>query len=69
MTRQQALLVGHRQQRLPNAPSSVPDHRIAFSKYGQRGDRQPLESRSRSARSLRRLSPRADRRAACLTDW
>jgi hypothetical protein len=44
VTRQQALLVGHRQQRLPNAPFSVPDHRIAFSKCGQHGDRQPLES-------------------------
>jgi hypothetical protein len=53
LTQRQTFLLGHRPQRLPSAPLSVPDESIAFTKRGQHGDRQTLESASRSARSLR----------------
>jgi hypothetical protein len=37
------LLVGHRPQRLPGAPLSVPDESIAFTERGQHRDRQTFE--------------------------
>jgi hypothetical protein len=44
LTQRQTFLLGHRPQRLPSAPVSVPDESIAFTKRGQHGDRQTLES-------------------------
>jgi hypothetical protein len=39
----QTLIVGHRSQRLPSAPLSVPDESIAFSKRREHCDRQSFE--------------------------
>jgi len=39
----QTLLVGHRPQRLPSAPLSVPDQSIAFTERGQHCDRESFE--------------------------
>jgi hypothetical protein len=43
LTQRQTFLLGHRPQRLPSAPLSVPDESIAFTKRGQHGDRQTFE--------------------------
>ena len=68
LAQRKTLLLGHRAQRLPSAPLSVPDQSIAFTKRGQHRDRQTFEPASRSARSLRRTAwaSNAERRAACL---
>ena len=39
----QTLILGHRPQRLPSAPLSVPDQSIAFTERGQHRDRQSFE--------------------------
>jgi hypothetical protein len=43
IAREKPLLVGHRPQRLPSAPLSVPDESIAFPERDQHLDRQSFE--------------------------
>jgi len=44
LAHRQALVVGHRSQRVSGAPLSVLDRTVAFTERGQHGDRQPLQS-------------------------
>ena len=63
-------VVRHRPQRLSGTPFRVLDCPVAFTKYSQHGDRQPVESAFPVGAFLapKRLSLQPDRRAACLSD-